>query len=116
MPLVKPVTVHRKVVKGDSTTQVPPPGLAVTVYFVMVPLADVGAFHETVSCPFELLLAGAVTVGAVRPLGAEAPVIWLEALDAVDVPAPLVAVTEKVYVNPGVRSVMVHVVDNVEQV
>jgi hypothetical protein len=59
-------------------------------------LGAVGAFQVTINCVFELLPAGAVTVGAVRPAGADAPVIWLLGDEGVDVPAPFWAVTVKV--------------------
>lgn len=77
VPFVKPVTKH---VSSVVVAQVLPPGDAVTKYPVIVPFGVVGAFHETINFPLELLFAGAVTVGAANPLGTLDPLVGITAV------------------------------------
>ncbi len=83
-----------------------PPGLAVTVYPVIVkPPLDVGAVHDTTLCPLAPLEAETL----VGTLGGPDGVAALDALDALLVPARFVAVTVNVYAVAFVNPVTVQV-------
>ena len=70
-----------------------PPGLAVTVYPVIVePPSDVGAVHDTTLCAFAPLDAETLVGTPDNVYGVAA----LDALDALLVPAAFVAVTVNV--------------------
>ena len=91
VPFARPVTVHERA--PVVQVQVPPPGLAVTVYAVMVaPPFEAGAVQETTLC-------ASAPVVADTPVGAPGTVLGVAALDALDalpVPEAFVAVTVKV--------------------
>ena len=88
--LVSPVTVQP--VEGGCAVQLCPPGLAVAVYSVRAaPPSNDGAVHDTVACPLPRMPMTAVGgSGTVRGVTGE------EFGEGKPVPAPLVAVTEKV--------------------
>ena len=70
-----------------------PPGLAVTVYPVIVePPSDTGALHDTTLCPFAPLVPETLVGTPDNVYGVAA----LDALDALLVPAAFVAVTVNV--------------------
>ncbi len=88
VPLARPVTVI-----GDAEpVPVKLPGVEVTVYEVMAePPFEAGAVNATLACPLP-----AVAETAVGAPGTVYGVTELEAVEAPEVPTPLVAVTVKV--------------------
>jgi hypothetical protein len=100
VPVVRPVTVHD--VAGLVTVQVRPSGVEVTVYEAGAP--PVPALTVTVADVAPATAAAGV--GGVP--GAAIGLTLFDAVEAVEVPAPFVAVALKVYGVPLVRPVTVH--------
>lgn len=102
VPLVRPVTVHEP--EAAFTLQTSEPGVDVTVKDVGTPPVPAGT---TVIVAWAL---PTTTVGAPGVSGGTftVGVTLVEAVDAEEEPAPLLAVTVNVYDVPGVRPVTGH--------
>ena len=112
-PLVRPATVH----EVEAVEQVNEPGVEVTVYAETAdPPLDAGAVHETTDEPVAFTEVTCVADTPDGATGGPTGTTEFDEVDATDVPAEFVAVTENEYETPLVRPATVHEVEEVVHV